>query len=157
MGKTDNTINENRTMLAPNHLTKDMITHRERECPRSKSTRELKYSGAKVPRNESSSVLLELSFLGANSFGSEKAVIRRVGTLKTVLPLTASDKLFGVIEHCISLALQASGTSTSTVTSSSVCHHRPHGVVQAIMPLLSSKSDICATDYYLFTFAVCLP
>jgi len=50
-----------------------MITHLRARVPCSKSTRELKYSGAKVPGNESSSVLLELSFLGANSFGSEKA------------------------------------------------------------------------------------
>ena len=85
-----------------------------------------------------------------------RSVYSRVfGTLKSVLPRTASDKLCGVIEHWISFALQAPATLTSTVTSSIVCHHRPHGVVQATIPLLSSKSDILLpTLYFVCLFTI---
>lgn len=60
-------------------------------------------------------------------------------TLKKSCPLSAHLILLGLISQAISLPLVPFGTLTSMKTSSIVCAHEPHGVLDGTTPLLSSK------------------
>lgn len=60
-------------------------------------------------------------------------------TLKKSCPFSAHLILLGLISQAISLPLVPFGTLTSMKTSSIVCAHEPHGVLDGTTPLLSSK------------------